>query len=84
MSESRVVMEGIAFGESPRWHEGRVWFTDWAAQEVIAVDLDGASEVVTRVESFPSSLVANGAGVTVQPFFEVESAAERLAAIVAL
>jgi len=46
-------MSGIAFGESPRWHEGRLWFADWGAQEVVAVDLDGNSETVVRVD-FPS------------------------------
>ena len=46
-------MAGLAFGESPRWHDGRLWFSDWGAQEVIAVDLHGVSEVVARVESFP-------------------------------
>jgi sugar lactone lactonase YvrE len=46
-------MTGIAFGESPRWHDGRLWFADWAAEELIAVDLDGDSEVVMRVASFP-------------------------------
>jgi len=44
---------GIAFGESPRWHEGRLWFSDWGAGELIAVDLSGRSEVVARVQSFP-------------------------------
>src|SRR5437588_1581678 len=46
-------MTGIAFGESPRWHEGRLWFSDWGAEELIAVDLAGYSEVVARVQSFP-------------------------------
>jgi sugar lactone lactonase YvrE len=46
-------MTGIAFGESPRWHDGRLWFSDWAAQEVIALDVDGTSEVIINVESFP-------------------------------
>src|SRR5262245_3224128 len=46
-------MTGIAFGESPRWHEGRLWFSDWGAGELIAVDLTGHSEVVARVQSFP-------------------------------
>jgi sugar lactone lactonase YvrE len=36
------------FGESLRWHDGRLWFADWARQEVIAVDLDGKSEVMLR------------------------------------
>jgi sugar lactone lactonase YvrE len=48
-----MLMEGIAFGESPRWHDGRLWFSDWSAHELIAVDLDGAWEVIARVESFP-------------------------------
>jgi sugar lactone lactonase YvrE len=48
-----ILMTGIAFGESPRWHEGRLWFSDWGAEELIAVDLAGSSEVVARVQSFP-------------------------------
>jgi sugar lactone lactonase YvrE len=48
-----ILMTGIAFGESPRWHDGRLWFCDWAAEELIAVDLDGRSEVIARVPSFP-------------------------------
>src|SRR5438552_3148290 len=35
-------------GESPRWHENRLWFSDWGAQEIVAVDTDGNSEVVIR------------------------------------
>jgi sugar lactone lactonase YvrE len=49
-------MEGIMFGESPRWHEKRLWFADWGAQELIAVDLSGESEVVLHVPSFPFSI----------------------------
>jgi sugar lactone lactonase YvrE len=52
----RIVMTGIGMGESPRWHEGRLWLADWAAQEVVALDLDGVSEVVTRVRSLPFSI----------------------------
>jgi sugar lactone lactonase YvrE len=37
-------------GESPRWHEDRLWFSDWGAQEIIAVDLNGNSEVVVRTQ----------------------------------
>jgi len=32
--------------ESPRWHEGRLWFAHWGTSEIVAVDLDGKSEVV--------------------------------------
>jgi sugar lactone lactonase YvrE len=44
---------GIVFGEQPRWHDGRLWFSDWGTQEVIAVDLDGTTEVMHRGSSFP-------------------------------
>src|SRR4051794_29062694 len=53
VTELQVLMSGIAFGESPRWHDARLWFSDWGAQQVIAVDLDGTSEVMITVD-FPS------------------------------
>src|SRR5881409_2947412 len=43
-----TLLTGLAMGESPRWHENRLWFSDWGAQEVIAVDLDGNAEVSVR------------------------------------
>ena len=49
----QTLMTGISFGESPRWHDGRLWFSDWGTQEVIAVDPEGESEVVMRVPSSP-------------------------------
>src|SRR5437867_721182 len=48
MSELQTVMTGIVFGEQPRWHEDRLWFSDWGRPEVIAVDLDGNSEVILK------------------------------------
>lgn len=53
MPEPHILMTGIALGESPRWHDGRLWFSDWGAQEVIAIDPAGKSEVVARVPTFP-------------------------------
>jgi sugar lactone lactonase YvrE len=53
VAQLQILMTGIAFGESPRWHEGCLWFSDWGAQEVVAVDLEGKSEVIVRVPSFP-------------------------------
>src|ERR1700738_195568 len=46
-------MEGVVFGESPRWHKGRLWFSDWGANQVIALGTDGSHEVVVTVASFP-------------------------------
>jgi sugar lactone lactonase YvrE len=53
MSGPEVLLEGVAFGESPRWHDGRLWFSDWGAQEVVAVDEAGNKEVIVRVD-FPA------------------------------
>jgi sugar lactone lactonase YvrE len=49
-------MEGIGLGESPRWHDGRLWFSDWVARELIALDPDGEHEVVAKVNAFPFSI----------------------------
>jgi sugar lactone lactonase YvrE len=51
--ELQTLMTGIAFGESPRWHDDRLWFSDWGTQEIIAVDLEGKSEVIVSMPSFP-------------------------------
>lgn len=44
----RVLLSGLGMGESPRWHDGRLWFSDWGTNDVVAVDLDGSREVVGR------------------------------------
>jgi sugar lactone lactonase YvrE len=53
MSEVRVLLAGRGLVESPRWHGDRLFFSDWSAGEVIAVDLAGRSEVIARVTSLP-------------------------------
>jgi sugar lactone lactonase YvrE len=53
VSGPAVLMEGVVFGESPRWHDGRLWFSDWGANQVIALGTDGAHEVIATVPSFP-------------------------------
>jgi sugar lactone lactonase YvrE len=46
-----ILKTELAFPESPRWRDGRLWVSDWGAQEVLAIDLEGRSEVVARGES---------------------------------
>ncbi|MGH2983765.1 MAG: SMP-30/gluconolactonase/LRE family protein [Solirubrobacterales bacterium] len=53
MPKPRTLMTGVVFGEQPRWHEDRLWFSDWGTQEVITVDLEGNSEVILEGSSFP-------------------------------
>ena len=44
-----LLLSSLVIGESPRWHESRLWFSNWGTQEIIAVYVQGNSEVVTRV-----------------------------------
>ena len=77
MSEPRVILDGLAYVESPRWHDGRLWFAHWGTDEIIAVDLDGTSEVVGHgpgglgwsIDWLPDGrLLVTGPGLThVQP-----------------
>jgi sugar lactone lactonase YvrE len=46
MPELHVLLDGLAYVESPRWHDGRLWFAHWGTGEIVAVDLAGKSEVV--------------------------------------
>ncbi len=55
-NEVRTLVEGIALGESPRWHDGRLWFCDWVAGEIVVVEADGGREVVARMPTFPISI----------------------------
>jgi sugar lactone lactonase YvrE len=46
--ETHVLLSGLTVGESPRWHDGRLWFANWGAQEIVAVDLQGNKEVIAH------------------------------------
>jgi sugar lactone lactonase YvrE len=51
-----VLLDGLAFPEGPRWHEGRLYFSDMHDGRVLAVDLEGRIETITRVAADPSGL----------------------------
>jgi sugar lactone lactonase YvrE len=42
----QLLLGDLAYVESARWHDGRLWFAHWGTGEIVAVDLDGRSEVV--------------------------------------
>jgi sugar lactone lactonase YvrE len=48
IAEPQVLLTGLTVGESPRWHEGRLWFANWGAQEIVAVDVEGKREVIAQ------------------------------------
>ena len=43
-----VLLSGLAMPESARWHDGRFWFAHWGTGEIVAVDLDGRSEIMAQ------------------------------------
>jgi sugar lactone lactonase YvrE len=56
MSDLRVLVDGLAFPEGPRWHAGALWFSDMHAQRVVRVGSDGRAETVVEVAQNPSGL----------------------------
>ena len=51
-----ILRDGLFFGEGPRWHEGRLWYSDFYDHAVHAIDLSGNDERIVEVESQPSGL----------------------------
>ncbi|QQS11035.1 MAG: SMP-30/gluconolactonase/LRE family protein [Rhodospirillales bacterium] len=57
-----TVMDGLTFAEGPRWHDGRLWFSDFYSHRVIAVEAGGKSETIVEVPQRPSGLGWTPAG----------------------
>ena len=49
-------MDGLTFGEGPRWHEEKFYFSDFYSHKVFSLDMDGNSEVIVEVPAQPSGL----------------------------
>lgn len=56
MRKLNVLLDGLCFPEGPRWHDGRLFFSDMHARRVMAVDMNGKSEAVVEVPAQPSGL----------------------------
>jgi len=50
---SDVLLTGLGFGESPRWHDGRLWFSDMGTNELSAIDTAGEREVIATLPGMP-------------------------------
>jgi sugar lactone lactonase YvrE len=54
--KTSVLLDGLAFPESPRWHDGKLWFSDMFMHQVMTVTADGKAETVMSVPQQPSGL----------------------------
>jgi sugar lactone lactonase YvrE len=54
--ELTVVLEGYSYLECPRWHDGRLWVSDFYTERVVATDGQGRAEVMAEVPAQPSGL----------------------------
>ncbi|HEY3469369.1 MAG TPA: SMP-30/gluconolactonase/LRE family protein [Amycolatopsis sp.] len=51
-----VVLDGFSYLECPRWHDGRLWVSDFYTEKVVAIDGRGHAEVIAEVPGQPSGL----------------------------
>jgi sugar lactone lactonase YvrE len=53
MPTLQTLLTGLALGESPRWHEDRLWFSDMGTGELATVDLAGNRELIAQIPAMP-------------------------------
>src|SRR5438045_7527116 len=56
MTAVAVLVDGLAFPETPRWRDDRLYFSDMDDNRVMTVDMDGHTDVVAEVPTRPSGL----------------------------
>lgn len=52
----KVLVDGFSYLEAPRWHDGRLWLSDFYTHQVVAVASDGSYEKIVEVPGQPSGL----------------------------
>ena len=53
---TEMLAGGLCFGEGPRWHEGRLWFSDQHAHTVSSISPAGEVRLEFELEDQPSGL----------------------------
>ena len=51
---TEVLIDGLTFTEGPRWHEGKLYFSDFFTHRVLAVDIEGHLETIVETPYQPS------------------------------
>ena len=59
---TQILLSDLSFPEAPRWHDGKLWFSDFYTNRVMTVDPAGHAETVVEVAGRPSGLGWNNAG----------------------
>ncbi|MFX1418289.1 MAG: SMP-30/gluconolactonase/LRE family protein [Promethearchaeota archaeon] len=54
--ETKVLLKGLLWPESPRWHNDKLWFSDMDAHKVMTVDLNGNTETILEIQNRTSGL----------------------------
>ena len=54
--KTNILMDGLTFGEGPRWHEEKFYFSDFYSHKVFSLDMNGNPEVIVEVPGQPSGL----------------------------
>lgn len=52
---SATLVGGLTFPESPRWHDGRLWYLDLPSYSLHAVTLDGHDELIEQLDDRPAT-----------------------------
>lgn len=56
-AETTVVLDGYTYLECPRWHEGRIWVSDFYSHRVVSADETGSNvRIEAQVPNQPSGL----------------------------
>jgi sugar lactone lactonase YvrE len=51
-----LLIDNLKFPESPRWHDSKLWFCDYATNRVMNVDLEGKVQTVLEHDDLPVAI----------------------------
>jgi sugar lactone lactonase YvrE len=54
--KTEILLEGLLFPECPRWHGGKLWFSDMDLKKVMTIDINGNKEMIIETENSPAGL----------------------------
>jgi len=54
--KTEVLLDGLKFPESPRWHDDKLWFVDMEDHKVMTTDLNGNTETILEISGRVSGL----------------------------